>query len=75
MGCRAPPDLVMASAAELMKRLALVMKTQTSMRMHLVLPQHCLPVIHRLVLCPTVSFIEHDVARHRTSRVAGLSTR
>ena len=38
MGCRAPPDVVMASMVELMKRSALVMKTQTSMRMHLVLP-------------------------------------
>jgi hypothetical protein len=31
-------DLVMASMPELMKRLTLVMKTQASMRMHLVLP-------------------------------------
>jgi len=45
MGYRAPPGLVMASAVELLKMSALVMKTHTSMRMHLVLPQH-LPPMH-----------------------------
>jgi hypothetical protein len=35
---------VMASSAELVKRSALVMKTQTSMKMHLVLPQHLQPM-------------------------------
>ena len=40
MGCRAPLDLVKANEAELVKRSALMMKTHTSMKMHLVLPQH-----------------------------------
>jgi hypothetical protein len=38
MGYRAPLDLVMASVVELVKRSALVMKTQTWMKIHLVLP-------------------------------------
>ena len=38
MCCRAPSDLVMANEAELVKRSVLVMKTHTSMKMHLVLP-------------------------------------
>jgi hypothetical protein len=44
MGYRAPPDLVMANEAELVKRSELVMKTHTSMKMLLVLPQHLKPM-------------------------------
>jgi hypothetical protein len=38
MSFRAPPDLVKAIAAGLMKWTTLVMMIQTSMEMHLVLP-------------------------------------
>jgi hypothetical protein len=40
IGCRAPPDLVMANEVELVKRSMLVMKIQRPIKMHLVLPQH-----------------------------------
>jgi hypothetical protein len=46
MGYQASLDLVMANE-ELVKRSALVMKTYTLMKMHLMLPQHLQPTCTR----------------------------